>query len=540
MSAATGLLRLPSKATGWIDDRMNPIVVKELRQAVKSRFVVTVLLLMLALLMVILTAVLFSQDSRAGVDEDAGANLFLVFQSILLATCTLFVPLYVGVRLAAERNGAASDLIYVTTIRPSSIVWGKLLAGTVITALTFSACAPFMVITYLLRGIDLPTILFVMGLDALIVLAATQLAIFVGAMPIGWVVKTLLGLGLIGFSIMTFVGMVVFVEDELLRIGIGSAMDDSDFWVAMSILVGTWLAAGAMVFFLSVAMIAPATANRALWPRVYFTAVWAASFAGLLWLTFYFETLEPILIWLVLMSILLMCAAVISASERQTLGPRLRRSIPRKPLLRPPAFLFYSGAAGGLVWVQALVVLTLVATYFSRSHFLSENGAGVTSWGADYYDPFPEQWLGRYAASAMWMIGYLLLSAVICRRLPKVKNGTMLTGVVGLILIAVACVTPIVIAFGLDPDQWDRDAEFWLMLNPFGPVLSADRDWLGSYGETAFALSIVFYGLMLIVNLPWYWCQVRGFAPPSAKALQTAPSVSPSSEALQPQEAVDG
>ena len=37
-------------ALGWLDDRLNPIVVKELRQAVSSKFVNTVLLLFLCLL----------------------------------------------------------------------------------------------------------------------------------------------------------------------------------------------------------------------------------------------------------------------------------------------------------------------------------------------------------------------------------------------------------------------------------------------------------------------------------------------------------
>ena len=44
---------LLSRAGVFVDDRINPIVVKELRQAVKSRFIVGVLMLMLALLSLI-------------------------------------------------------------------------------------------------------------------------------------------------------------------------------------------------------------------------------------------------------------------------------------------------------------------------------------------------------------------------------------------------------------------------------------------------------------------------------------------------------
>lgn len=534
MSAISGLLRFPGRASNWIDDRMNPIVVKELRQAVKSRFVVSVLMLMLTLLMLILAVTLINQDSYRGFDEDAGADLFLVFQSILLATCMLFVPVYVGVRLAAERSSATSDLIYVTTIRPSSIVWGKLLAGMVVTALTFSACAPFMVITYLLRGIDLPTILFVMGMDVLIVLAATQLAIFVGTMPIGWPVKALLGLVLVFLSVMCFTGMTIFVEEELLRIGIGSAMDDSEFWVVISVMAGTWLAAIAMIFFLSVAMIAPATANRALWPRLYFSLVWVASLVGFVVLSVNVDTLDPLLAWLIAMFILLFFAAVICSSEREVFGPRLRRGIPRSGLARVPAFFFYSGAAGGLLWVQALIGITLLATFIVRANFLDPFEAYAATSGWSYYDSFPEHWLQRFGSSAMWVIGYMLLSVVICRRAAKIKNAPAITGVVGLIIIAAACAIPMIVAYALDPDRWDRKLELWLIINPFGPIFCEDNDWSGTYGSITFVLSTVFFTLMQIVTVPWYIRQMRAFTPPKETVGRPATDEAATVEASEP------
>lgn len=516
MTAMTGLLGIPGKTTAWIDDHMNPIVVKELRQAVKSRFVVSVLMLMLTLLMIILAVVLIEQDSRRGFDANAGADLFLVFQSILLATCMLFVPVYVGVRLAAERSSATSDLIYVTTIKPSSIVWGKLLAGMVVTALTFSACAPFMVITYLLRGIDLPTILFVLGLDVLIVLAATQLAIFVGTLPIGWPIKAILGLALLGMSFFAYLGMTFFIAEELLRTGIGSAMDDSDFWIGMSVSIGLWLAAVAMIFVLSVSMIAPPTANRALLPRLYFTFVWIASFIGFLILSINIDAIELMVVWLVTMFILLMIAALISASEREVLGPRLRRGIPRLWILRIPAFFFYSGAAGGLLWVQGLAILTLFGAFFAKG-YLYEMASGFS--GASMhmyydYDPFPDYWLQRFGASAMWVIGYLLLSVIICRRASNIKNGSIITGVMGLIIMAAACALPMILAYALDPDRWDMNVTGWLIINPFGPLFCDDGDWRGTYGTYAMILSVVFFTVMQLVNVPWYYRQMRGFSPP--------------------------
>lgn len=519
MSAVSSLFSVPMKLGGWLDDRMNPIVVKELRQAVKSRFVIAMLMLMLSVLLIILMIALISQDQSRGVDENAGAGLFLIFQGILLATCMLFVPVYVGVRLAAERSSATSDLLYVTTIRPSSIVWGKLLAGMVVTALTFSACAPFMVITYLLRGIDLPTILFILGLDALIVLAATQLAIFVGTMPIGWPVKTLLGLLLLAASVSGFSVMTGWVSFSLMGFGVGSFMDEPGFWLGFGAFVGGWLAGIAMVFFLSVAMISPVTANRAFVPRLYFTTVWALTFAGMVYLSAYFGDIDPLEIWLVFAMVLLVFAAILSAGERETYGPRLKHSIPRAAVLRVPAFFFYSGAAGGLLWTGLLFWVSLIAVAIA-SGVLADNWFGI---GHGYYGGFMDDgWMSRCVSMMAWVYGYLLLAVVICRRALRLKNGAVVTGVVGLIIMAAVSIVPMIIAFALDPDRWDFNVEFWLLLNPFGPVFCNQSDWESAYGRLALPSSVIFFGIMMLVNIPWFLRQIKNFAPPSNLAVKPA------------------
>jgi hypothetical protein len=514
MTFATPSLPNPlRRLTGYLDDRMNPIVVKELRQAVKSRFVVAVLMLLLVVLLVTLVLMLLNLDPGRDFDDQTGAQLFMVFQSILLATCMLFVPIYVGVRLAAERATTTSDLLYVTTIRPSSIVWGKLLAGMVVTGLAFSACAPFMVITFLLRGIDPPTIVFILFLDAMIVLAATQVAIFVATMPLGWPIKALLGLVLLGVSFSGFIAMTGWISFSLLGLGVGSMLDDPDFWIGMGITLACWLAAVAMLFFLSVAVIAPPTANRALLPRLYFTLVLLVSFVGFSYLVVRFTDTDPLEAWLVFVTIFLTLAALISASERETFGPRLRRTIPRFTLLRLPAFLLYSGAAGGLLWSALLYALTLGGVWAVVSQRSPLPGFTL-------YDGMMGDWLARFTSVGFWVFGYLLLAVLFCRRLLPIKNGSLVTGVVGLCLMAIASIVPMIIAYALDPDRWDLDPETWLMLNPFGPIMAPDGDWDGAYGMFALPLSAGFFALMVLVNVPWFFRQWKAFRPPPPEQSQ--------------------
>ncbi|MEM6391600.1 MAG: hypothetical protein AAF797_02375 [Planctomycetota bacterium] len=489
---------------------MNPIVVKELRQAVNSRLVVGVLTLMLAVLWLIMMIALLDYDPRGGLDTSAGAELFSVFQGVLLATCMLFVPVYVGVRLAAERASATADLLYVTTIRPSSVVWGKLLAGMVVTVLVFSACAPFMIVTYLMRGIDLPTILLVLGLDALVVLASTMLAIFVATLPVGWPVKALLGFVVLGASVGLYTGLTAFVAGTLLFLGVGSMLSDPDFLMGLASAVGSWIAAVGLVFFLAVALVSPAASNRALPVRVYITVMWAGTLGLFVYLCWWSGATEPLVAWVVGSLLLLGLASVVSVSEREEPGPRLRRSIPRSGLLRVPAFLFFSGAGGGLLWVSLLMVLTVVGGWW-LTMVLEE---AIWAAGGSTWDGFDDESLARTGAMLAWLLAYLLAGVLLSRRLVRFKQGDTATGVVALLLMTLGSLVPLAIAFAADPQRWDIDSWYWMLLNPLSPVLCDNGDWRGDYGQVTRVLSYLSLGVMVLFNLPWFAKQVRQFRPP--------------------------
>ncbi len=131
-----------------------------------------------------------------------------------MITCIGFVPLYCGVRLSLERNDANIDLLFVTTITPGAIVRGKYLAAMALTLLIFSACMPFMVLTYLLRGIDLPTIFLVLAFGLVVCAAANALGIFAGSVSGSWLMP---GLVYVGASILLFMmlmGTIGFCEES--------------------------------------------------------------------------------------------------------------------------------------------------------------------------------------------------------------------------------------------------------------------------------------------------------------------------------------
>ncbi len=141
-----------------MDDWLNPIVVKELRQAVKSRIVIAALLIFLVLQLGILLVILLQNEYRnvTAVSLNEGLRTFQVLQGLLLGTCMVLIPAYAGVRLAAERSDTNVDLLFISTLRPRAIIAGKFLAAVVLILLIFSACAPFMTFTYLCAASTFP------------------------------------------------------------------------------------------------------------------------------------------------------------------------------------------------------------------------------------------------------------------------------------------------------------------------------------------------------------------------------------------------
>ena len=521
MSALTAKM---GSLSAWLDDRVNPIVVKELRQAVKSRFIVGVLLLILVVLAVTLLLFVMSSTNLGSASSDEGRDLFMFFQGTLLALCMVCVPIYVGARLTAERASATSDLLYVTTIKPSSIIWGKLVAGMTVTALIFSVCAPFMVVTYLLRGIDPPTILFALAIDFGVVLSSAMLAIFLGALPVGWPVKVLLGMIMLAASFSVFIWITAAMSFGLTRSGIGSVMADPEFWWATVGVAALWLAIIGLVFFLAVAMISPVTSNRAFPTRLYLTVMWALSFAVALGTAVYYTYWsgfssgdEAILmsVWAVCWAFILLPATVLATSERDAMGPRLQRSIPKNPLFRVPAFFLFSGAGAGVLWAGGLFALTLVlAQVFGAWLEGSALPFGHKSnWQAERF-----YMLFKLGICGLFILGYAMLGVGLRRALFR-KNPKLGVTTAALVIgvMVIAMVVPVLIAFALDPRRWDAQEETWLLLNPLGTFMH-EGNWrrASGYDNWLFLISAAMAGLGVLVNLPWFLRQVRAFVPPNA------------------------
>src|SRR5215475_8478712 len=274
-------------------DRINPIVVKELRQAVQSRFVIAALLTLLSIQLVAIGIYIVSSGASLS-GFYAGQQSFLMLFGILQVVGVIFVPLYTGARLAAERSDTNVDLLFITTIKPRSVIAGKMFAAVTLTALIYTACMPFMAFTYFLRGIDLPSIFISLAIGFVAVVACAQVAVFVALIPVNRTFKVifrLVAMVIFGIGYFATMGGV----SSLVNYGVGGA-GFRQAMIAMSVVICFLVG---LFFVMSVALIMPVASNRALPVRLFITAAWllwgvAAAADGMIE-----DSSAPLILWLV-------------------------------------------------------------------------------------------------------------------------------------------------------------------------------------------------------------------------------------------------
>lgn len=490
------------RLSNWREWELNPIVVKELRQAVRSWAVTGMLLLFLAGLFVISLGFLVFQSFDVDPDEQLGGQMFSWFATILAVAGIIFIPLYLGIRVAAERQENNPDLLYVTTLSPARIIRGKFFCGAYMALLFFSACMPFMAFTNLLRGVDLPTIFFILFYLFLVVCAVNMVAIFLACIPASRPFKVLFTL--LGFVLFFWIILpVVSYSSFLLHSGVGTSMGGRNFWAGTLTAIALGAAVTGLFYVLAVALVSPPSSNRALPVRIYITAIWLLS--GLLsvgWSHGRFGRAGAIHPWMAAMVVLMLASLVVVVSNSDSVSHRVRRAIPRPPWKRCFAFLFFNGAAGGLVWVTMMTAATFVIPAYVPT---SVSGFRWTS----------DQWLSVGAVGG-YVFAYALTGLFIHRTFFP-KRPAKLTGLLAAFIAGACALLPSIVLFFLNQLTWNS-IEGFEPGNVFNIVSMRDDGRLIYH----FYFAVGWLAVMMALNAPWFFRQIRNFVPPPG---DTAPII---------------
>ncbi len=191
-------------------DRVNPLLLKEMRQAFKSRsFVWTFFALLAGIWLWTMLVVAFSYPSIRYAPH--GVPLIAGYAWLMIPALIVVIPFATFRSMEGERRHATYELLSITSLGADQIVRGKLVTMMAMALVFYSLIAPCLVFAYMLGGVDLVQTLSIPAFLLFVSLVATTAALFLGTIAKNDAVSTILTLSLCIalFFLASLVGIVV-------------------------------------------------------------------------------------------------------------------------------------------------------------------------------------------------------------------------------------------------------------------------------------------------------------------------------------------
>lgn len=254
--------------------------------------------------------------------------------------------------------------------------------------------------------------------------------------------------------------------------------------------------------------------------RLFLVASWIVLGAVCLGMSAYFPDADniPLYFWMVGSVALFGVQFLISINERDSWGSRVARTIPRNRLLRFFAFLFYSGAAGGVSLAVLCVVLTLCAGLYWQMLF-----------PARHFGEGSEIILSVSAALGLYVFCYSMTAVLLRVYVLRDRLRVLYNWVLAFLLLAVGSTLPWITVLFFDFDRFGRSAEiqWWMLPNPFDALykIGPGHDY---YAPGGFTLAcFVFLGVwslsLTVLSVSWFGQQIARFHPPAPRVRIQAP-----------------
>ena len=400
-----------------IGDWLNPILVKETRQALKS-FQFTITFVLVLALCWIATMGGVAWIGPGIFYAAAGGNLLLWYYAILSFPLAVIVPYSTFRSLATEHEDNTYDLLSITTLRPRQIISGKLGSAVAQMAVYFSAIAPCISFTYLLRGVDLPTIALLLVYSFFASLGLCMVGLLLATLTRQQFGQVFLGV----FFVAALLG--AFVCSLFIAYGIiGNSyafLGDREFWIANVAFATFYATTFALAYCAAAGMISFTSENRSTPLRVAMLVQQAAFVGWIAWAWIVSEfMLFPGLVLATFAGCYWYLMGAMLTAERPEMSERVKRRLPRSFLGRVFLTWLNPGPGTGYMFVVANATTIVVVALFGIA--ISEalaRGAG--------------RWPGAQGLIYLLVIGwgyivaYLGLGWIIIRGLRQIAVVTML------------------------------------------------------------------------------------------------------------------
>ncbi len=334
--------QIGERVSGWL----NPILIKEARQSLKSRqFIATFFLLLVAsCVWTILGIVLNAPDVYY---VPSGDSLLAGYYFVLAIPLIGIVPLSAHRSLAAEIDDNTFEMLVITRLSAMRIVMGKLNSAMLQMMVYFAAIVPCLAFSYLLRGVDLPTIALLIGIVFFTALLLTTFGLMFATLAFNRASQTLALLAVLSALVFAEFLCGAFCMEVVLGRGLGSQAD-------MIIFMGVFVSVGAscMVIFVraAAARIAPVTENRSTGLRRSMYAqqlIWVAVIA---FMVLWYEDHDILNFGIMVIGGYWLLMGTLMLSESSQLSPRVQRQLPSTYAGRLMLTWFNPGPGTGFVF----------------------------------------------------------------------------------------------------------------------------------------------------------------------------------------------
>ncbi len=509
----------------YAGDWLNPILVKETRQAIKSsQFTITFVLVLVACWIATIGVVAYVGPRIFYSAE--GGTLLVWYYAILALPLMVVVPLSAFRSLTAEREDNTYDLLSITSIKPRQIISGKLGSSVTQMAVYFSVITPCLAFTYLLRGVDLPTIAVLITYTFFWSLGLSMVGILLATLTPQRFVQV--------FILVAFVAVLLLMFYLSVWMGIGAANYGravmwgvgNQFWTVTAAMATAYLTFFALAYFASAGMITFTSENRSTPLRICML-VQQAAFVGWMaysWIIFTYSE-APLAVAMMLAAIYWFVMGTLLTAERPGISQRIRRRLPQSFLGKMFFSWFSPGPASGYMFVVAnitsLALMGLIAAIISS--FWS-TGSG----GAPHTDELEYMLLIGWG----YIVAYLGVGLLVVTALRRVATVTMLASVlISFLHVLAGFGAPFAIK-SMSTKLRDVDYTFLQISDPYSSLVHVVQGVASDNN----VIAIVVPGVaicVLLLNIPRIIAElriVRESAP--ARVLQDEVELHPPPEAL--------
>jgi hypothetical protein len=476
--ASAARLPLPER----FSDRLNPVLVREIQQATNGKtFLAALALALTGIAIVAITTAAEGPGSRR-----QGWDGFVLSLRVLAPLLFLVVPMQAFLSMRQEVSAGTLEQTLLTRLTPWGIVRGKLLASMVEGVVFFSVFAPLIALMFLLRGVDVPTIAVVLVVTLAYAVGAASFGIAMGALC-RWPAFRALPLVAAAFVLAAFTFYVTGAMQEVLW-GASFALREPRTAVLSSLLLAMPVVLGVpLLLLVGASALTHPHENRSTGFRIYAllalvaTTAWPAALeaqSGSLFGSRGADSATPTV--LALAAALWLPFWLFASTEAERLSPRVRRSVPRNPVLALLAAPFLPGGARGLLWTVLLVALACISV----------------SWIPSWFGSVPAE---RAALRAPLAWAYVLIYAAAARlvrgRLGRHPRAALISRAVFPVGIGLLMLVPVLVQILTRDRTWS-----WSPLAPLNPFRTVVRDVPES--DTLRTAIWVVACLAVVVNLP--------------------------------------